>query len=494
MNRFQNLQRVCLLLTLVAIFVTPNVLTPNLTRAEIPAPCALTWDLVASPDLGINRFAITAMDGHASDDIWIVGTIGDNLEQLLLEHWDGTVWSRVDAPDVGNNGATLYPTAVTVISPTDAWVVGSFGTESLSDRQAFAVHWDGTAWSPSAISLDSTNGSLLSSVSGVSGNDVWAIATEGAQTSIVHWNGTAWEKVPSPIQGDNSKVERVIAKAANDVWLVGTYMAPNPGGVNPYMYARTMHWDGTQWNFVADLQMDYFMGPPFQEEIWGFAAPGDNNVWLTLTGFGFSGYADMFHTRVMQWDGANWQTREYSGQGIWWPADLKGQSSTNVWVIPIDLYGSTADSRFIVRHWDGTNYNYDALPTPYGAPYLSGVAPISQDDVWIAGNGYLAHGHLPCAAPPATPKLAAPRKHAIISIHKAHLRWNEVPQTEYYEYEVSRNQPDSLWLSGYTTETRYLFSRIPRKGHTYYWRVRACNNAGCSNWSAQRHFTIRKDS
>src|SRR5260370_7117437 len=82
------------------------------------------------------------MAGSSANDIWAVG---DGLGGFL-EHWDGSAWRAVDTPAPPRSIYSYSFSSVSVLSPTDAWVVGS--TSSIKQGQlALIEHWDGKAWS-----------------------------------------------------------------------------------------------------------------------------------------------------------------------------------------------------------------------------------------------------------------------------------------------------------------------------------------------------------
>src|SRR5207253_765948 len=85
---------------------------------------------------------------------------------------------------------------------------------------------------------------VLTSVSGVSANDIWAVGYAGVggaiQTVTEHWDGKAWTIVPSPNPqpGVDNFLDGVAAVSANNVWAVGdSGTSLHPGTV-------LLHWDG----------------------------------------------------------------------------------------------------------------------------------------------------------------------------------------------------------------------------------------------------------
>lgn len=65
----------------------------------------------------------------------------------------------------------------------------------------------------------------LSAVTAVSATDVWAVGSfldgRGHQALIEHWNGNRWSRVRSPATGTGTVLHAVTAASADDVWAVG---------------------------------------------------------------------------------------------------------------------------------------------------------------------------------------------------------------------------------------------------------------------------------
>jgi len=106
--------------------------------------------------------------GSASNDVWAAGVNS-------FYHWDGTAWTRVDAPPVG------AITAITARAPDDAWAVGN----------NTILHWNGTAWS--VIGLQASN---LAAVSADAADDVWAVGADAVGHSVIqHYSGAPFPDV-----------------------------------------------------------------------------------------------------------------------------------------------------------------------------------------------------------------------------------------------------------------------------------------------------------
>lgn len=73
-----------------------------------------------------------AISGTSPTDVWAVYGVGGS--QGLIEHFNGTTWTRVPNPA----GSTGELASVAALSPTDAW--------AMSPDGALSEHWNGTAW------------------------------------------------------------------------------------------------------------------------------------------------------------------------------------------------------------------------------------------------------------------------------------------------------------------------------------------------------------
>lgn len=211
------------------------------------------WSLVDSPNVGPlldNR--LTAIDASAPGDVWAVGYYYSDqaVAQTLTMHWDGTEWSIVASPNVGERDNFLY--SLTVIGPNDAWAVGDYST--LGGYQyvfkSLALHWNGAAWTvvdtPSVGSF--TN--ILYGVDASASNDVWAVGlfsgSTGSRSLTIHWDGTEWTALPSPNENTaNDTLYAVEVISPGDAWAVG-----QSGGYNAPPQSLIAHWDGTEWSEV----------------------------------------------------------------------------------------------------------------------------------------------------------------------------------------------------------------------------------------------------
>lgn len=244
------------------------------------------WTIVpTAPVPALDDTRLHAIAFRTATDGWAVGEDTSasgpaNIAQSLIEHWNGTSWTRVPSP--AGEPANTRLTALTVISASDAWAVGGSTIE----------HWNGTSWSLSPSSLPAAR---LLGVSAVAANDVWVVGANGARHPnpvIQHWNGSSWTQVPQPVNGFDSILGSVSAVSSTDVWAVGEQ------NLNQTV---TEHWDGKSWTLVPSPSIS---ANNAQDTLNGVIALGTGDVWAvgqTLQGFTTN------QTLALHWDGSSWQ-------------------------------------------------------------------------------------------------------------------------------------------------------------------------------------------
>ncbi len=215
------------------------------------------WSIVPSPNTGLSINRLDAVATVSANDVWAVGTFSygtsDTLGQTLIEHWNGQKWSVVKSPKVESSDNFL--TSVTAISATDIWAVGtSSNSISTNSGQTLIEHWNGKQWSivPSPkvdgkgnivgslvnsmapVPTAGSVGVMLTSISAISANDIWAVGTSftninsnnGTEKSFtLHWNGQRWSLIKSPNPGSDTTMLISVAHipGTSHTWIVGYY-------------------------------------------------------------------------------------------------------------------------------------------------------------------------------------------------------------------------------------------------------------------------------
>jgi hypothetical protein len=317
-----------------------------------------TWKVVSSPNVGISD-QLNGVAAISTTDVWAVGEYNNssNVQQTLIEQWNGTSWSVVPSPNVGSSSNILD--AVAAVSASDIWAVGTtYGHGALIE------HWDGSSWS--VVSNPGTG--ALYGVTVVSASDVWAVGDNGQRVQIENWNGTSWSIVPAPkLGGFGGTLEAVTAISTNNIWAVGIH------GVNQYTQDPLVeHWDGTQWSTV---------GNPSNGDhnvLLGVSFVSPNNGWAVGT---YSFISSPPQTLIDHWNGASWSDVN-DGLMDKTLSAVAAISNKDAWAV-----GYTDNPQTLIEHWDGTQWSIVPSPAPGSYSQLHGVARVpGTKQLWAVGG------------------------------------------------------------------------------------------------------------
>lgn len=279
-------------------------------------------------------------------------------------------WHIISSPTIGAGGSL---SAITTISPTDIWAVGSYNPTIDTSSQTLTEHWNGTKWSiVSSPNISSTN--YLRGVAAVSSNDVWAVGgtyegSAGPPTLIEHWNGSSWTTIPGPSPSSIglNDLNAVAAVASNDAWAVGVYQDDSSGNYVPLIE----HWNGTSWSVFS---------PNTVGELKSIAVVSANDIWAV----GDSGGS----TFTEHWNGSSWSfiPSPNSGSDGNYLTGLTALASNNVWAVG-DYYDSRIIHETLVEHWDGSSWSIVSSPNSgTDQNYLNGVAANLPGNIWAVGS------------------------------------------------------------------------------------------------------------
>jgi len=258
-----------------------------------------TWTRQASPNPGGGGY-LNGVAATSATDAWAVGQIGggpgagtSSTDQTLIEHWNGTAWTRVPSPTPAPAGALAR---VAVVSPSDAWAVGWTGN-GTSDFNALIEHWDGKSWNVVPVPASAGANIDLSSVTATSASNAWAVggtSTIPRREVILHWNGTSWRRSALAPHAPDGDLLGVDASSPSNAWAVGQ-AADSSNGCSPQCKTVIEHWNGCMWTVVPSPD------PPsgYLNDLWDVAITSGRDAWAV-------GTTDYASTLIVHWNGTSW--------------------------------------------------------------------------------------------------------------------------------------------------------------------------------------------
>jgi hypothetical protein len=102
------------------------------------------WAAIAPPFQSTNLDRVSAT---SSTDVWVLGNI-EPSGHMVLAHWNGQIWSQVPAPPFLTSPQNILiglVNNIAVVSPTDVWAIGEVSTGTIH-QEILILHWNGTIW------------------------------------------------------------------------------------------------------------------------------------------------------------------------------------------------------------------------------------------------------------------------------------------------------------------------------------------------------------
>jgi hypothetical protein len=143
--------------------------------ASAAAGSQTVWKVQATPNpAGVLGSQLTGVSCPSAKACFAVGasSTGDQGNQPLAEHWNGTVWAIQHAVKPKTSEDTDHE-AISCPTVSNCTAVG-FYTNTSGSNLALAEHWNGSAWSVQRIPAGATEGSALIGVSCPSAADCTA--------------------------------------------------------------------------------------------------------------------------------------------------------------------------------------------------------------------------------------------------------------------------------------------------------------------------------
>lgn len=309
-----------------------------LTGATQAAPPCGDWQLTPTPNVGDSVTRLTAVTALSPSDAWAVGLWRNTSGVFgpLAMRWNGTTWSLKDLPDTSQLGAQPETNGVEAASNGDVWVVGKVFTGYPTDQLPLLLRWRGNSW-------DYVNTMTLPP------QTVYPFGPRG---------GILYE---------------VDALAPNDIWAVGLASGYGDGGATTVPLAA--HWNGSTW---TDVEVPRIANR--HHELSDLVAISPNDVWAVGD---YRNVAGAFHGVTYHWDGSSWShvdspiEQMIGDTGL---DDVAAAGPDDVWAL-----GGGSQEGVVLMHWNGSQWSLMPPPPNSGGS----IAAVGPNDLWVSGwNGY----------------------------------------------------------------------------------------------------------
>jgi hypothetical protein len=143
-------------------------------------------------------------------NVWAVGAnglLGPSRPHSLIEHWNGTAWSKTTPSQVGTYGDQLW--SVSMLRATNTgWAVGEAdypGGSSDDGSHPLTIYWNGHSWKVVTSPSPDLVSRLASVAHQAGGSDYWAVGSSNDYSLplAMHWTGSAWKIAPVPLPADS---------------------------------------------------------------------------------------------------------------------------------------------------------------------------------------------------------------------------------------------------------------------------------------------------
>jgi hypothetical protein len=342
--------------------------------AERTAHAAPAHPAQAAASTTPNPGKLDELDGVAAvtpSDAWVVGTYcvahcsftQPQVDRSMILHWNGAAWARVASP---NPGTFDQLSGVTAVSATDVWAAGTYFTPA--GTKPLVLHWNGSAWQQVTVTAPVSDVFSVNAVSASRANDVWLAGDAGVNRNLVlHWDGRNWSRMNLPSPGMFDILSGISARSPTDAWAVGFYCASGCRGGPALDRGFAWHWNGVKWRLVSVRMKNAgfnSVNALSRSDVW---VTGDRPVGHNLSS-----------PMIAHWNGKFWSmAQDKSGTAN----RLAFSSAANGWAVG---FGP------VFAHWNGRIWRaVVANGIPLQSSFL-GASMDSRTDAWAVGDDCLA--------------------------------------------------------------------------------------------------------
>lgn len=385
-------QRIGLLIVglLVVSVLATTAMVSHTTRAAADA-----WSVVPAPSSPYQDDYLYGVSAVSANDVWAVGDYDQGCYfpcfTTLTQHWNGSNWSIVPSPSMGESA---HLQGVAAVSSTVVWAVG-YSSDTSGVETPLILKWDGSQWNVIPSPYRPGENNRLMSVAVVNATEVWAVGYSSTNTTsrtlTMKWDGTSWRIYDSPSAPDGvsrtfpvGTLYGVAASASDDVEAVGAYQNGNVRQTLVLIWDPVVHvWlapatpnVGTSQNILTSITID----TPFNSA-WAVGYASD------------TGSPGLYRPLILRRSNSTfWTVSNISVSAT--PAALTGVAIVNSNFVPAIGYQTVNQFRKTLSvRWNGSSWlqngadnasNYHNIL--FGITVVPGTNPCAGGDLWAVGN------------------------------------------------------------------------------------------------------------
>ena len=247
-----------------------------------PAP---GWRIVHVNNYG-GHDSLTAVTAVSPTDAWAGGLVTNSGTHAFLQHWDGRAWTRASLPRAIRRIRLAQVSDLAASSASNVWAF-------ISGHPAAAARFDGTTW---RVVREWPGEAFSITGEAFSARDVWMFGGIGPQTAGTwHYDGRSWTRPKMPLTAFD--VSRVSAK---DEWAIGDRLGRQGtyvGGVE--------HWNGHSWAIVPTGKLIPADTAVRSTALGQILAQSRRSVWVT--GTTYTGGFQHLTSFILHWNGRTWR-------------------------------------------------------------------------------------------------------------------------------------------------------------------------------------------
>ena len=211
-------------------------------------------------------------------------------------------------------------------------------------------------------------------------------AQTGAQVLPPKW----CTEMGAPIKSNTSgpELDDIVTISTNDVWALGSLVQ-----YKPTVYSDTPlleHWDGVRWSVVPTAARGSALN---YQHFSAISAVSADDIWIVGSAFHYtdSAHSESVQPLIERWDGSHWNAVKL-------PADFPSSflttvaalSANNVWVAGQN--GNVSQ----LEHWDGSRWSQIHPPASFNSGVFNSFTVLAPDNIWAAG-GFVDSNGMPTA-------------------------------------------------------------------------------------------------